>query len=68
MKKVIQGYVGEYYSNCWFFETNETAYSSKVVRAIDELLGTYTTKDGDEIRITIEHLGNVHDKKGEQII
>ena len=66
MKKVIQGYVGEY-SDCWLFETDEASYSEKVPLVIDELLGIFT-KDGDEIRITIEHLGNVHDKKGEQII
>ena len=62
MKKVIQGYISEY-SDCFLFETEKTSYSSDVPEVIDELLGGFT-EDGDEIRITIEHLGNIH-KKGE---
>lgn len=60
-KKVFQGYITEY-SDCWLFETEKTSYSSEVVSAIDELLKT-ETEDGDEIRITIEKLGNVHKKE-----
>lgn len=62
MKKVIQGYMSQY-SDAWLFETDKTFYSSGVASAIDELIG-FLTEDGDEIRITIEHLGNIH-KKGE---
>lgn len=64
MKKVIQGYIGEY-SDCFLFETEKTSYSSDVPEVIDELLGFFT-EDGDEIRITIEHLGNIHDKEKEK--
>jgi hypothetical protein len=60
MKKVIQGYMSRY-SDCWLFETDKTSYSSEVASVIDELLG-FITRDGDEIKITIEHLGNVHDE------
>lgn len=61
MKKVIHGYAS-LYSDGWLFETEKTSYDEPFLAVIDNLLGI-TTKDGDEIRITIEHLGNVHDKK-----
>ena len=61
MKKVIQGYAS-LYSDCWLFETEKTSYDETFLAMIDNFLGI-TTKDGDEIRITIEHLGNVHDKE-----
>ena len=62
MKKVIQGYMSHY----WLFETDKTSYSSGVASAIDELLEVIT-KDGDKIRITIEHLGNIHDERDNDI-
>ena len=59
LKTTITGYVGEY-SDTWLFETNNRTFDINVVRAIDELL-LYETKDGDEIKITIEKVGNIHD-------
>lgn len=61
MKKVIQGYMSQY-SDAWLFETDKTSYSSGVASAIDELIG-FLTEDGDEIKITIEFLGNAHKKE-----
>lgn len=60
MKKVIQGYMSRH-SDCWLFETDKSSYSSEVASVIDELLGMIT-RDGDKIRITIEHLGNIRDE------